>query len=105
MIPGCGVVADDEGREPLVEDATMEVEVRGPVVAANCTAMRRFPASRDLTHFKSGGQTARGGRPNYMQEISPEGRGSRIAHRGDGDTAPWRRPGGGASWSSSFDER
>lgn len=59
-------MADDEGRAPLVEDATMEVEVRGPVVAANCTAMRRRTASRDLTHFKSGGGVARGGRPNYI---------------------------------------
>ena len=91
---GCGAVADDEGRAPLVEDATMEVEVRGAVVAAKCTAMHRRTASRDPTHFKSGGRAARGGSPNCMQEILPEGRESRTARRGDGNPAPWRRPGG-----------
>ena len=50
---GCGAVADDDGRAPLVEEAAMEVEVRGPVVAANCTDMRRRAVSRDPTHFKS----------------------------------------------------
>ena len=82
MIPGCGAVADDEGREPLVGDATMEVEVRGPVVAANCTAMRRRTTSRNLTHFQVW-------RPNCTRW----------------NPAPWRRPGSGASWSSWFDER
>lgn len=44
-------MAGDEGRAPLVEDVAMEVEVRGPVVAANYTTTRHRTASRAPAHF------------------------------------------------------